>query len=349
MSKIEIVKSDITKLGKDAIVNAANSGLQAGNGVCGAIFRAAGQEQLQAACDRIGHCDVGSAVITLGFDLKAKYIIHAVGPKWVDGQHGEPELLKGAYTKSLELALQYGCASIAFPLISAGIFGYPVDRAWCDAIDACRYFLNEHPEHQMTVVFAVLDDEIMRLGQEALNRKPPARDKLNMAGRLVNAVFFHKPYEPNGFLSNWYPSPIRVDGMQFSSVEQYIMYKKCVLFGEPEAANAILATDDTKEQQAIGKTTNIYIAEVWAGMRQLVVMRGLYAKFSQNEDLKRMLLDTGDAWLVECAKSDKVWACGRRLDDVRRFNAAEWNGQNILGFALMEVREMLRGRKPGVW
>ena len=82
-------KSDITKLDTDAIVNAANSALQAGGGVCGAIFKAAGHHRLQEACDKIGHCDVGSAVITPGFDLKAKYIIHAVGPRWVDGEHGE--------------------------------------------------------------------------------------------------------------------------------------------------------------------------------------------------------------------------------------------------------------------
>ena len=89
MDRISIVKSDITKLDTDAVVNAANSGLQAGGGVCGAIFKAAGYHRLQDACNKIGHCDVGSAVITPGFDLKAKYIIHAVGPRWVDGEHGE--------------------------------------------------------------------------------------------------------------------------------------------------------------------------------------------------------------------------------------------------------------------
>ena len=128
MSTMEIRKMSITDLDTDAIVNAANEGLRAGGGVCGAIFRAAGHEQLQAACDRIGHCATGSAVMTPGFGTKAKYIIHAVGPRWTDGRHDEPKLLYGAYRSSLELAVQNGCRSIGFPLVSAGIFGYRWSR-----------------------------------------------------------------------------------------------------------------------------------------------------------------------------------------------------------------------------
>ena len=123
MSLIEIKKIGITDLSTDAIVNAANEGLWAGGGVCGAIFAAAGREELQAACDRIGKCDTGSAVITPGFALRSKYVIHAVGPRWSGGEHGEPRLLYGAYRRSLELACEHGCRSIGFPLSSAGIFG----------------------------------------------------------------------------------------------------------------------------------------------------------------------------------------------------------------------------------
>ena len=168
MSSIEIQKISITDLATDAIVNAANDGLWAGSGVCGAIFRAAGHKQLQAACEAIGHCDTGSAVITPGFDLKAKYIIHAVGPRYLDGRHGEPEQLYGAYYKSLELAVENGCSSISFPLISAGIFGYPLKDAWRKAIQACRDFLDRHPEASLDIVFAVLNDDIIRAGREEL-------------------------------------------------------------------------------------------------------------------------------------------------------------------------------------
>ena len=129
MSIVSIQKIGITEIYVDAIVNAANDGLQAGGGVCGAIFKAAGYTKLQNACNAIGHCPTGSAVITDGFQSKAKYIIHAVGPRYKDGKHGEDKLLRGAYQKSLQLAVQNGCHSIAFPLISAGIFGYPVENA----------------------------------------------------------------------------------------------------------------------------------------------------------------------------------------------------------------------------
>ncbi len=172
MGSVEIRKIGITDLETDAIVNAANSGLWAGGGVCGAIFRAAGRDRLQKACDTIGHCDGGSAVITPGFDLKSKYIIHAVGPQWTDGEHGEPKLLYGAYTRSLELAAENGCRSVGFPLISAGIFGYPVDRAWLKALQACRDFLMKG--NDIGVVFAVIDDEVLETGLRTLKEIFPS-------------------------------------------------------------------------------------------------------------------------------------------------------------------------------
>ena len=169
MSTIEIRKVSITDLDTDAIVNAANEGLWAGGGVCGAIFRAAGHDKLQKACDAIGRCDTGSAVITPGFNLKAKYIIHAVGPVWSGGENKEPQMLYGAYRRSLELAVENGCTSIGFPLISSGIFGYPVDLAWRKAIQACNDFFQKNPDADLQVIFAVLDDGILALGQQTLD------------------------------------------------------------------------------------------------------------------------------------------------------------------------------------
>ena len=171
MSSVEIKKTGITNLSTDATVNAANEGLPAGGGVCGAIFDAAGRGELQEACGRIGRCDTGSAVITPGFGLRSKYIIHAVGPRWRGGKHGEPRLLYGAYRRSLELACEHGCRSIGFPLISAGIFGYPADLAWQVALRACRDFLNEGGE--IDIVFAVIDDGILKVGKETLNEICP--------------------------------------------------------------------------------------------------------------------------------------------------------------------------------
>ncbi len=170
MSSIDIRKISITDVDADAIVNAANSGLQAGSGVCGAIFRAAGYAQLQDACDRIGRCDTGSAVITPGFRSKAKYIIHAVGPIWRGGNHKEPELLYGAYQRSLELAAENNCRSICFPLISAGIYGYPMEQAWNVALSACKDYSDSHPDTELSILFAVLDERVLKTGREILSK-----------------------------------------------------------------------------------------------------------------------------------------------------------------------------------
>lgn len=166
---ISIQKINITDLSTDAVVNAANDGLWAGSGVCGAIFKAAGHKKLQEACDAIGHCDVGSAVITPGFDLKAKHIIHAVGPRWIDGEHHEPQQLYGAYETSLKLAKENQCHSIGFPLISAGIFGYPLQEAWNVAVRACFDFIEQNKDYDIKMVFAVLSDSILQEGLKQLS------------------------------------------------------------------------------------------------------------------------------------------------------------------------------------
>ncbi|MGI6129315.1 MAG: macro domain-containing protein [bacterium] len=162
---LKIVKGDITKMEIDAIVNAANSRLQRGGGVCGAIFSAAGADKLQAECNRIGHCAVGSAVITGGYDLAAKYIIHTVGPVWRGGTENEEELLFSCYTNSLNLAVKHGLSSVAFPLISSGIFGYPKDQALRVAISAIDSFLLKH---DMMVYLVLFDEETYALGNKLL-------------------------------------------------------------------------------------------------------------------------------------------------------------------------------------
>lgn len=168
MSGISIKKIDITKLAVDAIVNAANSGLVAGGGVCGAIFRDAGMAQLSAACADIGGCKTGNAVITPGFNLPAKHVIHAVGPIWRGGNDNEPQLLYSAYKQSLTVAKDNGCHTIAFPLISAGIYGYPKDQAWRKAIQACQDFIAANSDYDIDIIFAVLDDSILKMGQDTI-------------------------------------------------------------------------------------------------------------------------------------------------------------------------------------
>ncbi len=171
MSSIEIRKISITKLDTDAVVNAANTGLWEGGGVCGFIFREAGSGEMTEACQKIGHCDEGSAVITPGFKLPAKYVIHAVGPRWSGGEHDEPKLLYSAYKQSLQLAKEHGLHSVGFPLISAGIFGYPVDKAWRVAIQACNDYIQNNSDYDIRIIFAVLDDKILTTGEETLQER----------------------------------------------------------------------------------------------------------------------------------------------------------------------------------
>ena len=148
---LSFVRNDITKLEVDAIVNAANSALMQGGGVCGAIFAAAGARELQAACDEIGHADTGTSVATPGFALPARYVIHTVGPVWQGGNAGERELLASCYRTALELASELGCTSIAFPLISSGIYGYPPDKALEVATGSIRAYLDDDPDMEVTL------------------------------------------------------------------------------------------------------------------------------------------------------------------------------------------------------
>ena len=161
MNKVTIKKIGIINTDCEAVVNAANNRLAMGGGVCGIIFSAAGASELTRACDKIGYCKTGEAVITPGFNLKSKYIIHAVGPVYNDGKHEEDKLLYNAYSNSLKVAKENGVRSIAFPLISAGIFGYPKKEAWEIALRACKDFLKNN---EIDIVFTIIDDNILNLG-----------------------------------------------------------------------------------------------------------------------------------------------------------------------------------------
>ena len=151
----------------DAIVNAANTGLKMGGGVCGAIFRAAGPAELQEACDRLAPIRTGEAVITPGFRLPAKYVIHTAGPIYRGGNHGEERLLRSCYLNSLGLAAEHQCASVAFPLISSGIYGYPKEEALRVAIGAIREFLAGH-DREMDVFLTLFDREALDIGRRLL-------------------------------------------------------------------------------------------------------------------------------------------------------------------------------------
>ena len=171
MDKVELVQGDITKQSVDAIVNAANSSLLGGGGVDGAIHRAAGPGLLEE-CRRLGGCDTGDAKATSGGNLSARHVIHTVGPIWQDGEQGEDELLAACHRRSLEVAAELGCRTVAFPAISTGVYRFPVERAASIALGTTLEELERHPQIER-VTFVLFSDEHHRVFERALEDITP--------------------------------------------------------------------------------------------------------------------------------------------------------------------------------
>ncbi len=167
-STLSLVEGDITKQGTEAIVNAANKSLRGGGGVDGAIHRAGGPKILEE-CIKIGGCETGEAVITSGGNLKAKYVIHTVGPVYRDGHHDEPKFLENAYKNSLKLASSKGIKTIAFPSISTGAYGYPMEEAAEIALKTAITYLKEHADMEL-VSFVLFGQKTLEVYKRVLKR-----------------------------------------------------------------------------------------------------------------------------------------------------------------------------------
>lgn len=158
---------------------------------------------------------------------------------------------------------------------------------------------------------------------------------------MKKVICFHNPDEENGYLSNWFLSDFEKDGVHFSSMEQYMMYQKAILFEDSEIASQILATSNVGKIKSLGRSVRNYEDIVWSGVRQIIVYEGLFEKFVQNSELRELLLATKQHILAECAVQDRIWGIGLSMKDEKRFDRNAWHGQNLLGFSLMRVRERL--------
>ena len=146
---------------------------------------------------------------------------------------------------------------------------------------------------------------------------------------MDNIICFHNPDEPNGFLSNWYVSEFQVNQIRYTSVEQYMMHQKALLFGDTDTAKKIMATNQVNLIKAYGQEITPYNDNRWGNQRYQIVYTGVLEKFKQNEGLTRQLLETDDAILAECAVRDCIWGIGLSMKDVRRLNLSEWRGENL--------------------
>lgn len=163
----------------------------------------------------------------------------------------------------------------------------------------------------------------------------------------MNVICFHNPDEENGYLSNWYLSDFTLNGLVYSSMEQYMMRSKAVLFHDYETAERIMSTSDVSIIKKLGREVKNFSNEVWDYNKCAIITEGLKAKFICNQTLLQRLLNTGDSILVECAVRDKIWGAGVSMKDPDRFYPSKWKGQNLLGQCLMTVRDFLRSNYYG--
>ena len=332
---IRIVQGNIAYVPTECMVNAANRQLNAGDGVCGAIFDAAGKELMTVACQKIGSCSVGSAVVTPGFGLPAVHVIHAVGPK-IGVDDNPSELLRSTYLSVMDKVRELGCHKVTIPLISAGKFnklGWSSEAFWDIAISSIHEYQMANPDYPIYVIFVSHNPDTVKAGKKALSLFPNSADSF---------LFFWHEYEENGCFSQWYHAPFTLEGITYQTCEQYMMAKKALLFKDYIHYDAIMNEPDPKKDKALGKAVVNYDSALWHSCNEEIVFTANLAKFSQHPELKAALLATGDKKLAEASPYDKIYGIGLEASDPAAKDPRQWKGSNLLGVVLGHVRESLK-------
>lgn len=258
-------------------------------------------------------------------------------PPVYDGRPHETAALAACYAAALDGALAAGESAVAIPTLGAA-GGWPPQFAVPAALVAVENWRKAHPQAALAVTLLAPDARTYGLYEEFTVTEADAP----ITGRVVG--FFHE-YGPNGWFSNWYPAVFTVDGVTYLNAEQYLMHQKALCCGDAATAERVMENPDPKTVKLLGRAITPYDEGKWAAVRQEVIYRGLLAKFGQNSGLKHQLLATGDALIAECSPNDRIWGIGIPLEDPRHQDPAQWQGQSILGNALMRVRETLRSEE----
>ncbi len=339
---INTLLCDITKIDSvEAIVNAANNSLLGGSGVDGAIHHAAGKGLL-AECRTLHGCETGEAKITGAYNLPCKYVIHTVGPVWRGGNHNEAELLANCYRNSLQLAMDKGIRSVAFPSISTGIYGYPADQAAEIAVKTVTQFVIDNPDALDEVDWVFLTNDSRSYYIDALAQWFFTNEPKNIQEHNIQLIGFYHENEAYGCFSNWYPAEFDYAGIHYIHSEQFMMYQKAAMFSRFDLCEQILKTSDPLKCKHIARQFPEYNDNVWEKTCRTIVKRGVKAKFLQNREILSVLLGTGNAILAECSPKDDKWGIGIDITDPARLEIEKWRGKNYLGVILMEVRDELR-------
>lgn len=339
---IRTVWGDITKVDfADVIVNSVGSTAHSGKGVNAAILNAAGLN-FNKYYIKEGGCKTGKAIITPSCKLPCKAVIHTMGPVWKDGSCNEVALLESCYKESMRLAEAKDFNSIAFPSISTGYHGFPIEKAAYIAVHAVVEYLYIHRK-SFTDIYWVLFDEITKSAYDSAFAILSKEFKLDQTEDNYDIIGFYHEYDPYGCFSNWYPAEFEYAGKKYANSEQYMMYQKVMMFGRKDLADKIMKTTNPMECKKIaGQKFPEFNAVTWESTCYTIVKRGVRAKLIQNPSIKGMLLKTGNALLAECSPNDKKWGIGLDNKNPDWKNIAKWNGKNLLGRILMEVRDDFR-------